>query len=220
MKRFQLLIIGLVLAYAAYSQDAKPFQFEDQQALTIDASALEQLTAPKRWRAERRLFFLDSENYTRRPSSGFISFKKGGGCDQFCGPAGNWTVVGEQILTIELPEAPGCNINYLIGGNYAIYEISADQLIISKVLTSNQKNKIVYVLTPDNEEEYARSKAKAPPKFISQDQEGIASEMTEEQVRDRLRKEYFMRAMPVPEGFYEMSFQELEQKLVQLLLGN
>ncbi len=136
----------LVLSPVLFAQNVAPFQIEDSSAKEVSDVVLQQFMNSSWYCYDKR--FVDREGVTKHLENKTLRVFKDNTFIQGA-KKGKWSILENKIVLFEY-DMPfeNDNLEYIEGG-YAIYDITDEYLVLTKVLTTSADMMITYYFEED-----------------------------------------------------------------------
>lgn len=231
MKRILLLLLLFVsISVLISAQEVAPFELNDDQAIVIDKSVSKMLVN-KTWKSYKQYTVRGEES--QEYGSGFLTFAlKNDHTFQAIGAgnsnnSGTWEVRKKELLHLKIADDHVAGKEKVMGGSYVIYEITADELVLVKNLTSDLEAKIIYYCKTSErrdltvkDEKYVTTpvidtKITIPPSIKIKKLE----DMTLEELKSELQSEFFIRVLESPKKMDKLNREALIELLQKVKNG-
>ncbi len=232
MKRvlfFSLLFLPTL--HLLIAQEAAPFEFNDDQAMTLDKDVLKNLIN-KTWSSYKQYIVLGEER--KEYGGGFLTFTlKNDHTYQAAGIGdrynkGTWDVKKRTLLHLKMINEQPADQEKAMGGSYVIYSIKNEELVLVKNLTSDLKAKIIYHCKVIESKDLAARPAKNRQEPIMDTKINIPSplqvkmteSMTLEELSSQIKEELFVRGLQPPANFSKWKQEALLELYKNIINGN
>lgn len=232
MKRtlfFSLLFLSSL--HLLVSQEAAPFEFNDDQAMALDKNTLKNLIG-KTWSSYKQYTVLGEER--KEYGGGFLTFtlkndhtyQAAGDRDRY--NKGNWEVKKRALLHLKMAKEQPADQEKAMGGSYVIYGIGDQELVLVKNLTSDLKSKIIYHCKVIESKDLAARPAAPRQEPIMGTKITIPSplkvkmleSMTAEELSGQIKEELFVRGLNPPVHFDKLKQDALLDLYKNIINGN
>jgi len=222
MKNLLTLLCCLFLFHTyIYGQDAVPFQFENKEKITIDAT-VQQLLINKEWHCYEMLYF-EKGVQDRNPLRFSVEIKDDQTFTQ-SRKSGIWQIEN-NLLVFKIASDDYTKDKIFTAGAFSVQKINEEELVLVKNLSSSSVNRIAYFLAPAEiaKERYAANNPEmirlrtTLPEHSNAVPVNYEIPYTKEEFAGKLKEAYFMRKLPAPEkDFSEWTLEELDEKYREL----
>lgn len=219
-----LFLMSIGCSYTAHAQQVKPFQFNDKKATKISKKVLEKLEN-KTWVVYK--LYYETGNETKSYPFAFFSIKLNADSSFQAASAqqssmGNWLVEQKKVLRLVTKDSSRINNEIFIGGGYNIYKITDTELVLTKNLTSDLKNKMIYYFKGSQSKLLTEAPIKpktATPQLNSKDTKPMDDSRILKALQDEIITELFLRGLKPPKKLEKMNKEELTLLKKKILSG-
>ncbi|MFN7120102.1 MAG: hypothetical protein ACK4TA_25150 [Saprospiraceae bacterium] len=226
MKRILwITVIMFMVLYHGFSQEVAPFQLKDQKGITISKKSLPLLTG-KTWTTYKQYYANKDEASVYAGSFMAFKFSPDGKFNGTAGNrslSGNWSIENKRLLKLVINEVNEIDQEVKIGGAYAVYKLTNEELVLVKNLTSDLSMRIIYYCKGSKTSVLAESPKNAGASSVNQvDKKALeeAQKKREQQVLiNEIETEAQLRGIKLKDKLDKMDMKSLQSLKNQIVSG-